>query len=93
MIYFLSAVFVIQMGYIVYLSGKIKTERNQFRSKFKPLEDFITQLERENQTQSNQLQLSDELKFKLKEVNAVLSKNIFDLNYQLIQDSYPKKEI
>ncbi|WP_333877651.1 hypothetical protein [Flavobacterium sp.] len=92
MIYFLSAVFIIQMGLILYLSGKIKAERIQFRSKLKPLEDFIVQLEQENVSRSHQIRLSEELKLQLKEVNTALRKNIFDLNYQLFQDSCSKKE-
>ncbi|MDI9257521.1 hypothetical protein [Flavobacterium sedimenticola] len=80
------------MGLILYLSGKIKAERIQFRSKLKPLEDFIVQLEQENVSRSHQIRLSEELKLQLKEVNTALRKNIFDLNYQLFQDSCSKKE-
>lgn len=68
------------------------SERNVFQSKLKPLEEFIIELNSEQQRQSIQLQLSDDLKIKMKEVNAALSKNVFELNYQLLEDKYPKKE-
>ncbi len=68
-------------------------ERNHFQSKLKPLEAFVVQLNAEHQKQSLQLQLSDDLKIKMKEVNTALCKNVFELNYQLLEDSYPKKEI
>lgn len=80
------------MGIILYLRNKMSVERSSFQSKLKPLEDFIEELNYENQKQSVQLQLSEDLKTKLKEVNAALSKNVFELNYQLIEDLYPKKE-
>lgn len=53
----------------------------------------MVQLNEEYQKQSLQLQLSDDLKVKMKEVNAVLNKNVFELNYQLMEDLYPKKEM
>ena len=65
-------------------------ERNHFQSKLKPLEAFVLQLNEEQQKQSLQLQLSDDLKTKMKEVNAALSKDVFELNYQLLEDLYPK---
>lgn len=69
------------------------SERDSFASKIKPLEAFMVQLNEEYQRQSLQLQLSDDLKVKMKEVNAVLNKNVFELNYQLMEDLYPKKEM
>lgn len=69
------------------------SERNSFVSKIKPLEEFMWQLNEECVRQSLQLQLSEEMKRKMKEVNAVLNKNVFELNYQLIEDLCPKKEI
>lgn len=68
-------------------------ERNRFKSKLRPLEEFMVQLNEEQKKQTLQLQVSADLKIKMNEVNTVLSKNIFELNYQLMEDSYPKKEI
>jgi hypothetical protein len=63
-----------------------------FRQKLKVLEDFMVELNVEQQKQSLQLQISEDLKVKMKEVNTVLCKNVFELNYQLLEDLYPKKE-
>ncbi|RKS00550.1 hypothetical protein C8C84_0167 [Flavobacterium sp. 102] len=93
MTFFLILVFLIQIGLIFYLRNKMLSERNEFQSKLKPLEEFIIELNSEHQKQSIQLQLSDDLKIKMKEVNVALSKNVFELNYQLLEDLYPKKEI
>ena len=90
---FLLIIFTVQLALILYLRAKIYSERNKFQSKIKPLESFIIRLNEENQNQSLQLQLSDELKLKIKEVNTALNKNIFELNYQLMEDLYPKKEM
>jgi len=68
-------------------------ERSKFQSKLKPLEEFIIELNKEQRKQSLQLELSDNLKIKMKEVNSVLSKNVFELNHQLMEDLYPKKTI
>jgi RecB family endonuclease NucS len=92
MTFFLAIVFLIQIGLIFYLRSKMLSERNAFQSKLKPLEEFMVQLNSEQSVQSVQLQVSDDLKLKMKEANAALSKNIFELNYQLLEDIYPKKE-
>ncbi len=93
MTFLLIIVFAVQLGFILFLRNKIIVERNHFQSKLKPLEAFVVQLNAEQQKQSIQLQLSDDLKSKMKEVNAALSKDVFELNYQLLEDLYPKKEI
>ena len=53
----------------------------------------MIQLNKESKKQSFQLQLTEDLKVKMKEVTAVLNKNVFELNYQLMEDLYPKKEM
>lgn len=93
MTYFLAIAFLIQIGLIFYLRIKMISERNKFTSTLKPLEEFIIELNKEQKKQSLQLKLSEDLKIKMKDVNAALSKNIFELNYQMLEDLYPKKEI
>lgn len=87
----LAIVFVVQMVLILYLRTKILTERNKFQSKLKSMEEFMIQLNDDQEKQAARLQLSDELKVKMKEVNTALNRNIFELNYQLMEDLYPKK--
>lgn len=93
MTFLLLILLAMQLVCILYLSHKLVQERNRFRSKLKPMEAFMLQLSQEQEKQSLQVQLSEELQLKMKEVNSALSRNIFELNYQLMEDTYPKKEI
>jgi hypothetical protein len=92
MIYLLISITIILSLVIISLVLQFNRTQKAFLRKLRVLEDFIEELNYENQKQSVQLQLSEDLKTKLKEVNAALSKNVFELNYQLIEDLYPKKE-
>lgn len=92
MTFFLIAVFLVLIGLIVHLQYKMFSERNAFASKLEPLEQLMIQLNEDCKNQSLQIQLSDHIKVKMKEVNAALSRNIFELNYQLFEESTPKKE-
>ncbi len=76
---------------IIYLITKIQLDRQKFHSRIKILEDFIAQINSEQKIQSNQLLLSDELKEKLKHVNATLSEDIYDINFKLVEQLYPGK--
>lgn len=87
----LIIVFAVQLVFILFLRRKISVERNQFQSKLKPLEAFVIQLNEEQKRQSLQIQLSDDLKIKMKEVNVALNKEVFELNCQLFENLYPKK--
>jgi len=68
------------------LLDKIQTDRVKFQTKIKVLEDFFIHINQENRVQNNQLQLTEELKQKLQQINATLNKDIFDLNYQLFEE-------
>ena len=63
----------------------------KFQSKVSYLEDIIKQLCEEQKVQNNQLYLSEELKNKITLINVSLSNDIFELNYQLLEELYPKK--
>jgi len=92
MIYLLISITVVLSVIIVYLIMQFNQSQKVFRQKLKVLEDFMVELNVEQQKQSLQLQISEDLKVKMKEVNTVLCKNVFELNYQLLEDLYPKKE-
>ena len=49
------------------------------------------QITNEQRAQSNQLQLSEELKQKLTHINATLSKDIYEVNFNLVEELYPRK--
>ena len=76
---------------IIYLINKIQLDRQKFQSKIKILEDFIVQISTEQKTQNNQLRLSDELKEKLTQINATLTKDIYEINFNLVEELYPRK--
>jgi hypothetical protein len=76
---------------IIYLITRIQLDRQKFRNRIKVLEDFIVQIGDEQKAQNNQLKLSEELKFKLTQINATLSKDIYEVNFKLVEDLYPRK--
>lgn len=82
---------VLFLGIIIYLLNKIQADRLKYLSKIKVLQDFMVHLNNEQQIQNNQLQLSEELKKKVVQVNSVLSKDIYDLNFKLVEELYPRK--
>ena len=82
---------VLFLGIIIYLLNKIQVDRLKYSSKIKELKDFIVHLNNEQQIQNNQLQLSEELKKRLVHINSVLSKDIYDLNFKLVEELYPRK--
>lgn len=82
---------VLFLGIIIYLLNKIQVDRLKYSSKIKELKDFIVHLNNEQQIQNNQLQLSEELKKRLAHINSVLSKDIYDLNFKLVEELYPRK--
>jgi len=82
---------VLFLSLIVYLINKIQLDRQKFNSRIKILEEFIVQIGNEQKTQTNQLQLSDELKERLNQINATLSRDIYDVNFKLVEELYPRK--
>lgn len=76
---------------IVYLIVKIQLDRKKFHSRIKVLEDFIVHISKEQKAQNNQLQLSEELKEKLSQINATLSRDIYEVNFNLVEELYPRK--
>lgn len=78
-------------GIIVYLNYKFNRDKVMFQSRVSVLEEFIIQVNKEQINQNNKLQLSEELSLKLKKINEVLNKDIFDLNYELFDQLSKKK--
>jgi hypothetical protein len=73
------------------LLDKIQSDRLKFQAKIKDLETFIIHVSKEQLVQNNQLQVTDDLKQKLKHINTTLNKEIFDLNYQLFEELQLRK--
>jgi hypothetical protein len=71
--------------------SKIQSDRQKFHTRIKVLEDFIVEISNEQKAQNNQLQLSEELRDKLTQINATLSKDIYEVNFNLVEELYPRK--
>ena len=91
MLYFLILLITLLFGIIIYLNYKFYRDKVKFQSKINALEEFIIQVKKEQINQNIKLQLSDELRQKLKTINEVLNKDIFDLNYELFDQLSKKK--
>lgn len=76
---------------IIYLISKIQLDRQKFNSRIKVLEAFIVQISNEQKAQNNQLVLSEELKQKLIQINTTLNKDIYEVNFNLFEELYPRK--
>ena len=87
-VFMLTAFFFIL---VVYLVNKIQVDRQKFNSRIRILEDFIVQISKEQKAQNNQLLLSEELKQKLIHINATLNKDIYEVNFNLVEEIYPRK--
>ncbi len=92
MIYIVTLLALFFLILIVYLLNKIQDDRLKYQSKLQVLEEFIIHISREQRVQNNQLLLTEELKQKMKTVNATLSKEIFDLNYQMFEELNAKNK-
>jgi len=86
MIYIITLLAIFFLILIVYLLDKIQTDRLKYQAKLQILEEFMVHISKEHQVQNNQLQVTEELKQKMKAINATLNKEIFDLNYQLFEE-------
>ncbi len=87
----LALITVLFLVLIIYLLTRIQNDREKFGSKIKILEDFIVQISKEQESQNNQLQLSEELKERLTQINATLYKDIYEVNFNLVGELYPRK--
>lgn len=91
MLYFLIIVIIVLFGVIVYLSYQFNRDIVSYRLKIKVLEDFVYQISNEQHIQTDKLALSEALRQKMRDVNSVLNKDIFELNYELFAALSKKK--
>ncbi|MGK4567095.1 hypothetical protein [Flavobacterium sp. 3HN19-14] len=85
MLNFLIFLSLLLTGVIFYLNYRFYMDRRKFNSRIKTLEDFILQINKQHAIQNNQLQLSDDMREKIKSVNTALSNDIFDLNHEMFE--------
>ncbi len=87
----LALITVLFLVLIIYLIAKIQLDRQKFQSRIRALEAIIMQVSQEQKAQDSQLKLSEELQERLAHINATLSKDIYEVNFKLIEDLYPRK--
>lgn len=70
---------------IVYLNYRFYHDRQVFRKRIRTLEEMVVRLTREQHLKDAQVQLSEELRSKLRSINTTLNNDIFDFNHELLQ--------
>lgn len=83
--------FALLFSLVFYLSFKINAEKKKFEEKITLMKEVIFRLNLEQKRQNSQLILSDDLKQKITLINQTLSQNIYEINFDLIDDNYPKR--
>lgn len=83
MLYFPFLISAVLFGVIVWLVLRFYRERKAFRRRISVLEDMVLRLTHDQQRRNLQLQLSDELRERLKAANAAIGSEIVDFNREL----------
>ena len=83
MIIILIVIIVLLIATIIYLNVLFYKEKKIFQAKLVALQNIIVELGKKQVGQSEQIRLSEELERTLKKGNAILSDDIFGLNYEL----------
>ena len=65
----------------------------KFEKKIKSLESIIVDLTKNLNIQSQKLQLLDDLKINMRQSNNALSSKIVDMNLEMFQELFPKKNL
>ena len=88
----LIIVFIMLLSLIFYLTTKIQSDREKYKTRLAVLKSFIVDLNAQQENQAQQLQVSQELRERLKKITSDLNQDIFELNYHLFEENYQKKE-
>lgn len=85
MVVLLIAVIVLLIAAIIYLNITFYKEQKIYRSKLEVLQNIIVEISKTQLGQRNQIQLSEELEQSIKASNALLSRDIFGLHYEMFE--------
>lgn len=85
MILILTAIILVLLAIIIYFNIQFYKEKEIFKIKLQILQNSIVEISRKQSGQANQIKLSDELEQSLKNNKAILSNDIFGLNYELFE--------
>lgn len=79
------------LSLIFYLTTKIQSDREKYKTRLAVLKSFIVDLNAQQENQAQQLQVSQELRERLKKITSDLNQDIFELNYHLFEENYQKR--
>lgn len=89
--YLLVIIFLLLLLVIFCLANKIVVDRDKFKSKLRLLNELMNDLNNQQELQDSQINISNELRERLKQIVDEINQDIFDLNYQLFEENYQKK--
>lgn len=89
--YLLVIIFLLLLLVIFCLAKKIVEDRDKFKSKLRLLNELMNDLNNQQELQDSQINISNELRERLKQIVDEINQDIFDLNYQLFEENYQKK--
>ena len=73
------------------LIANFKISNLNFQRRVMLLEDIIIEMKSNLEDQNQKVKLSEDLKVKLKVSNETLNNSVFNLNYEMFEELYPKK--
>jgi len=73
------------------LIANFKISNLDFQRRVMLLEDIIIEMKSNLEDQNQKVKLSEDLKVKLKVSNETLNNSVFNLNYEMFEEVYPKK--
>ena len=73
------------------LIANFKISNLNFQRRVMLLEDIIIEMISNLEDQNQKVKLSEDLKVKLKVSNETLNNSVFNLNYEMFEELYPKK--
>ena len=73
------------------LIANFKISNLNFQRRVMLLEDIILEMKSNLEDQNQKIKLSEDLKVKLKVSNETLNNSVFNLNYEMFEELYPKK--
>ena len=92
MIYFLILLILILCFFILGLIVQHNRGKEQFENKIESLEVLIDELNANLLVLNNKVKISEDLESNMRKRNYTISKKIIDMNTQIIQEIYKKKE-
>lgn len=92
MIYFLILLILILCFFILGLIVQQNRGNEQFENKIELLEDLINELNANLLVLNNKVKISEDLESNMRKRNYAISTKIVDMNTQMFQEIYKKKE-